>query len=86
MHERCDSCNTKFKIESSFFFGAMYVSYPVGLIFVGLAFLFSYIIFDLGLNITYLSILLVMIIFYPVIIRLSRNICINIFLHYKKPF
>jgi len=27
MNERCSHCNTKYKIEPSFFYGAMYVSY-----------------------------------------------------------
>ena len=84
MNERCNSCNTKYKIEPSFFFGAMYVSYPVGLIFAGIAFVMSYMVFKLDLMVTYLIIVLVMIILLPVIIRLSRNIWINFFYKYKK--
>lgn len=38
MHERCKHCNTKYKIEPSFFYGAMYVSDPVGLTFAGIVF------------------------------------------------
>ena len=29
MQERCSHCQTKYKIEPSFFYGAMYVSYAV---------------------------------------------------------
>ena len=33
MHENCSHCKTKYKIEPSFFYGAMYVSYAVGIAF-----------------------------------------------------
>ena len=33
MHERCSHCGTKYKIEPSFFYGSMYVSYGVGVAF-----------------------------------------------------
>jgi len=49
MHERCSNCQTKYKIEPSFFYGAMYVSYPVGLLFAGIAFVLSHLIFNLEL-------------------------------------
>ena len=84
MHERCSSCRTKFKIEPSFFYGAMYVSYPVGVIFAVIAFVLSYMVFDLSLITTYIIIVIEMVLLLPVIIRLSRNIWINIFLNYKK--
>ena len=42
MHERCSNCNTKYKIEPSFFYGAMYVSYAVGIAFGVAAFVISY--------------------------------------------
>lgn len=85
MRERCRSCNTKYKIEPSFFYGAMYVSYPVGLFFAGTAFVFSHLIVNLNLIITYLIIVVVMIFSLPIILRISRNIWINMFKKYKKP-
>jgi len=84
MEERCSHCNTKYKIEPSFFFGAMYVSYPVGLIFGGFAFMLSYFVFNLNLLPTYLIIIIVMITALPIILRLSRNIWINLFMTYDK--
>lgn len=83
MKERCGHCNTKYKIEPSFFYGAMYVSYPVGLSFAITAFLLSYLVFDLGLMITYGIIVLVMIVSLPIILRVSRNIWINFFMNYR---
>ncbi|WP_339626626.1 DUF983 domain-containing protein [uncultured Maribacter sp.] len=84
MKERCSDCNTKYKIEPSFFYGAMYVSYPVGLAFATAAFVLGYLVFDLGLITTYCIIVAVMVMALPIILRISRNIWINIFLSYEK--
>lgn len=82
MQERCSRCNTKYKIEPSFFYGAMYVSYPVGLTFAGTAFVLAFLVFDFSLIATYAIIVAVMILSLPIILRISRNIWINFFMHY----
>ena len=84
MHDRCSHCQTKYKIEPSFFYGAMYVSYAVGIIFAFIAFTVSFGIFDSGRNIAFLSIILTLVVCLPIILRLSRNIWINLFMHYDK--
>lgn len=84
MKERCGHCGTKYKIEPSFFYGAMYVSYPVGLFFAGAAFVLSYLVFGIGLIPTYLIMVAVMCISLPIILRLSRNIWINFFMKFDK--
>ncbi|WP_298476137.1 DUF983 domain-containing protein [uncultured Maribacter sp.] len=83
MIERCSSCNTKYKIEPSFFYGAMYVSYPVGIAFGAFALVISYYLFHLDLVASYVVIVIVMIISLPIILRISRNIWINMFMKYK---
>lgn len=82
MHERCTTCNTKYKIEPSFFFGAMYVSYGVGIAFAVAAFVIAKLILEADLITTFVAITGTMIAFMPVIIRLSRNIWINFFFKY----
>jgi len=84
MHERCAHCNTKYKIEPSFFYGAMYVSYPVGIAFATAAFVITYLIFGTGLVSAFISIVGTMIIFMPIIMRISRNIWINFFMSYDE--
>ncbi|MDA0178391.1 MULTISPECIES: DUF983 domain-containing protein [Mesoflavibacter] len=84
MHERCSNCNTKYKIEPSFFYGAMYVSYAVGIAFGVAAFVISYLFFGSTLKTAFIAIVGALILFYPVIVRLSRNIWINIFMSYDK--
>ena len=82
MYERCSHCNTKYKIEPSFFYGAMYVSYAVGIVFAVAAFVISYLFISTSLINAFISIVVTMIFFMPVIVRLSRNIWINFFVHY----
>ena len=84
MHKNCSNCGTKYKIEPSFFYGSMYVSYPVGIVFAFAAFGISFFVFNASLNIVLLSIIITLIVFLPIILRLSRNIWINFFIHYDK--
>ena len=84
MHERCSNCGTKYKIEPSFFYGAMYVSYALGIAFAVAAFVISFYVFNANINIIFISIIVTLIVFLPVILRLSRNIWIHIFMHYNK--
>ncbi|NER18774.1 DUF983 domain-containing protein [Spongiivirga citrea] len=84
MHDRCGHCSTKYKIEPSFFYGAMYVSYGVGIAFAVAAFVISYLILGASLKISFISIVGTMVVFMPVIMRLSRNIWINMFMSYDE--
>ena len=84
MHERCSNCNTKYKIEPSFFYGSMYVSYAVGIAFAVAAFVISYMFFGASVNIAFVSIIFTLIVFLPIILRLSRNIWINLFMSFDK--
>ena len=84
MHENCSNCGTKYKIEPSFFYGAMYVSYAVGIAFAVAAYVISSFVFDASLNGIFIAIIATLIGFMPVIMRISRNIWINIFMSYDK--
>ena len=84
MQERCSKCNTRYKIEPSFFYGAMYVSYAVGIAFAVAAFIISYLFLGSSLKVAFIAIVGTMIGFYPIILRLSRNIWINFFINYDK--
>ena len=84
MNERCSHCNTKYKIEPSFFYGSMYVSYAVGIIFAAIAFTITYGMLGTSVFVGFISIIATMIFCLPIILRLSRNIWINFFLNYDK--
>ncbi|WP_347373943.1 DUF983 domain-containing protein [Aequorivita sp. Q41] len=84
MHENCSNCNKKFKIEPSFFFGAMYVSYGVGVAIAVAAFIIAYFFIGLDRNYSFLAIILTLAVLFPLIIRISRNIWINFFVDYDE--
>ena len=82
MHERCSHCNTKYKIEPSFFYGAMYVSYGVGIAFAVAAFIISKVLLQSTLLTSFFAIMASQIFLLPIILRLSRNIWISFFITY----
>ena len=47
MYEKCSHCGLTYSIEPSFFYGAMYVSYALGVAFSIAAFVVSYVFLNL---------------------------------------
>jgi len=84
MNDKCSHCGTKFKMEPSFFYGAMYVSYGVGVAIAIATFVITYLFLGLDRHYTFLAIILVLIVTFPYVLRISRNIWINMFMHYNK--
>ena len=82
MHDHCRRCGFKYKIEPNFFFGAMYVSYGLAVLAGMLIFCIASLALDMSLNKSFVSILIGLVILMPWITRLSRNIYINLFVHY----
>ena len=86
MNEKCSHCNLKYQIEPSFFYGAMYVSYGLNVALMIAVFLAGYFGFHSNFNQIFISMILILIVLTPIIIRLSRNIYINIFVSYDKKY
>lgn len=84
INEKCSHCDTKYRLEPSFFYGSMYVSYGVGIAFAVAAFVISYVFLNTSLMTAFISIIGTLIVFGPIIMRLSRNIWINMFMNYDK--
>jgi uncharacterized protein (DUF983 family) len=84
INDNCSNCKLKYRLEPSFFYGSMYVSYGVGIAFAVTAFLISYLGFETSLLTAFIAIILTMIALGPIIMRLSRNIWINLFVSYDK--
>jgi len=82
MHERCGNCGVKYKMEPSFFYGAMYVSYGLGVALSVASFVIAHLFLDLDLLQSFFVIIGALVVFMPVLIRLSRNIWINLFYKY----
>ena len=82
MNEHCSHCGLKYQIEPSFFYGAMYVSYGLN-VGVGIAaFIIAFVIFGSSLKVAFIAIIASLILLFPFILRLSRNIYINMFVSY----
>jgi uncharacterized protein (DUF983 family) len=84
INETCSHCHTRYRMEPSFFYGSMYVSYAVGIAFAVAAFVITYLIIETSLLTAFVAIILTLIGFMPIIMRLSRNIWINLFMSYDK--
>ena len=84
MNATCSHCHTRYEIEPSFFYGAMYVSYAVSIAFGVAFFITSYYILQTSAKVAMLILIVGIISLMPVIARLSRNIYINMFIHFDK--
>ena len=81
MNEKCSKCGLKYQIEPSFFYGAMYVSYGLNVAIGILTFLIVF-QFDRSVMTSFISIIIVLVLAFPLVMRLSRNIYINMFVSY----
>ena len=86
MHDDCSHCKLHYNIEPSFFYGAMYVSYGVTVAISIAAFIISFVFFKMSLKYSFISIIAAIILSYPYVLRLSRNIYINMFVSYDPNF
>ncbi len=82
MNENCSHCGLKYQIEPSFFYGAMYVSYGLNVAVGIAAFIVSFIFFGASIEQSFLAIVISLIVLFPFVLRLSRNLYINMFVSY----
>lgn len=83
MNDYCGSCGLKYKIEPSFFYGAMYVSYGLTVAIGVAAFVSASFFIKMNVNQSLLIISSAIIILMPITARLSRNIYIALFVKYN---
>ena len=82
MNEKCSHCGLKYQIEPSFFYGAMYVSYGLNVAVGIAAFIISYLLFHSSIKTSFIAIIAALIVLFPIVLRWSRNIYINMFVTY----
>ncbi len=82
MNEKCSHCGLRYQIEPSFFFGSMYVSYGLNVAIGIISFIITF-QFDFNMIDSFISIIVVLILAFPFVMRLSRNIYINFFVSYN---
>lgn len=84
MHETCSVCDQKFEPEIGFYFGAMYVSYAIGVaVFVSIW--VAIIVLSPGMHPAGIFgfVVLGLFLMFPISFRISRRIWINIFVKYE---
>lgn len=82
MPERCEVCNQNMTPEPGFYFGAMFLSYIIsGWILLSVALL---LVFYFGWNVTaaMIAVLVILVLFYIKLIRLSRSLWIHMMVKY----
>lgn len=82
MNDHCSHCGLKYQIEPSFFYGAMYVSYGLNVAVGIAAFIVSFMFFGATIEQSFLAIVITLIVLFPFVLRLSRNLYINMFVSY----
>ncbi|MBZ4041423.1 DUF983 domain-containing protein [Flavobacterium hibisci] len=83
MNENCSHCGLKYQLEPSFFYGAMYVSYGLNVAVGIAAFIVSFVFFGTTIEQSFLSIVITLIVLFPFVLRLARNLYINMFVSYN---
>lgn len=84
MHDKCSHCGELFNKEVGFYYGAMYVSYGLNIAYgIGL-FLVMVLLLKLNVLIFLFSFLSLVVVLFPVTMRISRLMYINIFVSYDK--
>ena len=84
LHENCPSCNLKYMMEPSFFYGAMYVNYGITVAISIAAFIISAVIFKTTLLQSFAVIFIALLVLAPVNLRLSRILWINMFVAFDE--
>ena len=82
MNENCSHCGLKYKIEPSFFYGAMYVSYGLNVALGVATFIITFVLLNKSLKFSFISIILAILVLTPPVLRWARNIYINMFVSF----
>lgn len=83
MPEKCANCGQVFELEPGFWIGALWTSYPI-IVLLEMPFLILAVYSkDISIVGIILAMILVLLVFYPLILRLGRSIWIHIFVSKK---
>jgi len=82
MKKCCDKCGQKYEPETGFYYGAMYVSYGLGIALLFVPAYILYMLFDFSFTTLMVYVLSVYVLTFPLMFRWSRNIWLNMFVKY----
>lgn len=84
IHDTCPICGLKFEMEQGFWYGAMYISYAIGVaVSIPLMLVLS---FQTDLSIFERAgvVMIVLVLIMPLMFRYARSVWLHIFVRYKK--
>ena len=84
MHEKCVHCGELFNKEVGFYYGAMYVSYGLNIAYGIALFLVMVVLLKLNVMVFLFSFLGLVLVLFPITMRTSRLMYINLFVSYDK--
>jgi hypothetical protein len=84
MKKCCDKCGQAYEPETGFYYGAMYVSYGLGIALLFVPAYILHLLFDLSFGILLTFVLGMYVITFPLVFRWSRNIWLNIFVKFDQ--
>jgi len=80
MHRQCAHCGLNFELEPGYYTGAMYVSYAFSVAIFVIVGLLLFIFFnDPEIHVYVLTILLILVVLFPILFRFSRVIYLHVF-------
>jgi len=83
MHQKCSACGCNFEKETWFFYGAMYASYGLNVVWGVILFAIYYLFFwQLQLHYFIIILSLSIVFIFPIILRKSRVLWLNVFEKY----
>ncbi len=83
IYDKCNECNLKYMLEPSFYHGAMYVSYGLS-VATSIMIVIICTLLGFDLLVSFITVFVSLILFTPIMLKLSRIIYINIFVSYEK--
>lgn len=84
IHDTCSNCNESFSKEPGFYYGAMYVSYGLGVAMFVAVFILTYLLYPNPTTFIYILMIgIAMVLLGPFIYELSKIIWANMFIKFK---
>lgn len=85
MPKQCEHCGQRFQLEPGFYYGAMYVSYGLGVAWFVAVLVAFYVLYpDFSIHVFIITTVVSMVALTPVLFRLARAIWIHLFVKYEK--
>ena len=84
MHKNCPVCGEDFERETGFYYGAMYASYGLTVLFGITIFLLMCVLFNFETTTYLITFVILQVLLLPIFYRTARLLWINVFVRYKK--